>query len=320
MRRVLVGLLVLLIALLLAGADAARSQGGGFGDQDFGDLDSGGGGGEGAGEYGAWVTYAAERGSLGSADSPCQWQVHDYLSYQLWWQAYPGTAPDDDPPILEDDEGAGDLYARPWVIVWCAEAGSITYLDGFQGGDPPTDPSVLEQHARRSLTIPLPVPAFSPDPDTGAAQVVGLQTWVWLDEADTADQTATACIPSAGTPFACATITASFVDVAFEMGDDTPGFACGGPGVAYDPTVAFEDQADVGQCFHVYLDADAGGSTYPVVPTSVWSVSWSCVYDAGLDGSLDGSCGGGFLEIAGRDGAPVPLEVLDLQATAVTPG
>lgn len=314
-----------LIALVLAAvatsvvlAPTGAAQQGGLGGDD-GALESDAWGSD--GEYGTSVLrYGVERGSIGSSDDPCQWLLQDYRSYQGWWRALPGAPFGDDDLILEDDEGAEDLYARPWVTIWCTGPSGFTeYLDGFQQGDPPGDPRVVLEHARRTLFVPLPVASFSPDPDAGAPQVVGLQTWLWIDPAGATDLSATACIPDAGgvPPFACATVRAEFLDAGFAMGDATPDVVCDGPGLAYDPDRPYADQAGSDHCFHVYAEAEPGGTQYPVVATSFWRVSWSCRYDGDADGSLDSGCGGGPLETVGRTQAPVLLEVLDLQARAV---
>ncbi len=157
-------------------------------------------------------------------------------------------------------------------------------------------------------------------PDAAAPQVVGLQTWLWVDDVSAAAQTATACIPDSPPYYACATINADFVDVAFAMGDGTPELNCGGPGTAYNVAVAYDDQADTDHCSHVYLEADPDTSTYDVVATTIWHLEWDCTYDAGVDGSLNPTCGSGDLGLIGRTQAPQPLVVHDLQARAIEEG
>lgn len=297
------------IALALP-SSAQDGPGGLFDDLDSGVDDFG------DGDYEASLRYGADRSSIGAADNPCSYEVHDFYTYQLWWQGLPGSQSDTDPQTDEDPDPDG-YFESPWVIVICRDAaGGLTFLDGFQAGDPP-DPLVLVESARRSLSIPLPVASFSPDPVLGAPQVVGLQTWVWIDPAETTDLAATACIPDVGVPFACATVTAEFLDVGFEMGDESAEFYCGGPGVAYDLELSYESQADVDHCSHLYLNADPDGSTYGATASTFWHVTWTCVYDSDVDGVLDAGCGSGDLGVIGRAQAPVLLEVLDLQARAV---
>jgi hypothetical protein len=321
MRRLLIllviGLAVASGGLGVASPAMAQEDDNPFGDNDdtTGILDSGVDH-FGDGDYETSLRYGADRTSIGAADNPCSYEVHDFYTYQLWWQGFPGSQSDTDPQTAEEPDPDG-YFEHPWVIVTCRDdGGGLTFLDGFQAGEPP-DPLVLAESARRSLSIPLPVASFSPDPVLGAPQVVGLQTWVWVDPADATDLAATACLPDVGAPFACATVTAQFLDVGFEMGDESAELHCGGPGVAYDVELTYESQSDVDHCSHLYLDADPGGSTYGATASTFWHVTWTCVYDSDVDGALDTGCGSGDLGVIGRTQAPVLLEVLDLQARAV---
>ncbi len=267
------------------------------------------------GTYEGAIRYTSGSGGIGASDDPCTYRVLDYYEFQLWWGAFPGN-PGGPPPQTPEDPDPDGNYEELWVVVWCTAAdGFLTWLDGFQIGEPPP-PDALLENARRRLVIPLPAAQFSPDPTTGASQVVGLETWLWVDPLDTVDQTITACVP-ADAPYACVAITAEFRDTGFEMGDGSAEIYCDGPGRPYDTALSYEDQADLAHCGHVFTDADPGGSTYPVVATTFWQVDWSCRYDADLDGVLEAFCGGGDLGVVGRSQAPVPLDVLDLQARAV---
>lgn len=302
------------LAVSWTGVVAAQGQpndGNAGGDLDAGVAEVG------PGEYESSLRYGAERRSIGSSDSPCSYEVRDYAAYEAWWQALPQVQTDS-PPTDPDDPANAALFERDWVIVYCTNgAGVTTLLDGFQLGDPP-DPGPLVEHARRTLAIPLPAPAFSPDPTAGAPQVVGLETWLWVEAPTTADQGTSVCLTTPeGAAFACASVDAAFLDTGFAMGDASAEVFCEGAGVPYDPDVRYAEQAETPHCAHVYLDADPGGSTYEAVATTFWWVTWECTYDAGFDGTFDGSCGGGAIGVVGRSQAPVPLDVLDLQARAV---
>jgi hypothetical protein len=304
---------VISLAVAIASMTGAGAQDGPLGnDQQGGDLNAGAGGS--GPDYFVDVTrYGAGSLGVGSSDIACTYQVFDYGSYQAWWGGFPGAP--SGPIVEEGDPGSEDLFANDWVLMICFDSGGgLVAIDGFQIGEPPDAAPMLE-HARRSLRIPLPVASFSPE--ASAPQVVGLQTWVWVDAASAADQSATACIPDSPPYYACATITASFVDVAFSMGDGTPELNCEGPGTAYDLGLAYGDQADIDHCSHIYLEADPGGSTHDVVATTIWHLQWDCVYDDGADGTLNPTCGSGDLGLIGRAQAPQPLAVYDLQARAI---
>ncbi len=302
-------------ALLIAAPPLiAQAQDSPFsGGQHGGDIESDAGG-SGAEYFTEVERYGPGRAGAGSSDRPCTYERYDYHDYQLFWRSIPVYPETTDPLVLEGDAGAGPLYERDWIVMMCRDdGGTVVFIDGFQLGDPP-DPLPMQEHARRNLRIPLPEARFNPSPP--AAQVVGLQTWVWVDAASVTARSATACIPDTAPFYACATITAGFVDSVWSMGDGTPELACGGPGRPYDPAITYAEQADLEHCAHVYLRADPGGSSYPVTATTIWRLGWTCAYDAGLDGSLDASCGGGDLGLVGRSLAPIPLDVLDLQARA----
>ncbi len=200
-------------------------------------------------------------------------------------------------------------------MILCRDgAGLINSVDTFQLGDPP-DPAVLVENARRRMLIPLPQARFSPDPSTGAPQIVGVETWLWVDEATSSDLSVRACVPGAPA-YACVVLNATFLDAGFDMGDGTPELTCSGAGRRYNTDASHESQADDQHCGHVYERADPGGSTNHVVTTTFWRVTWSCSYDADLDGGLEAGCGVGGLGVIGRTAAPTPLDVLDLQARA----
>lgn len=213
------------------------------------------------------------------------------------------------------EDGEAPVDEPRFVVVRCESSfGGGPIIEIFELGDPPPTAGMLEA-AQRALRIPLPEATFSPAAED--FQVVGIETWVWMDADDTVPLTATACIPP-GT-YACATVVAVFDTVDADMGDGSDLLDCDGPGLAYDPDVGWEAQLDADNCGHVYIEpSDAAG--YPVTVASVWSLTWSCVYDADLDGVAESSCGGGPVGAVRRVAAPVPLEVREYQAVATIGG
>ena len=312
MRRL--AMAALLAALLLPGVAASAQSSDPFSEQTAPDTDVDR---PGPGEFAGALRYAHGQAGIGATDDPCDYLVYDYYRYQLWWSAFPGNPGGGEPQTEEDPDPDGNFEA-PWVIVWCTDAaGFLNWLDGFQIGPEPPRTEVLEENARRRLVIPLPVAQFSPDPALGATQVVGIETWLWIDPADTAAQTASACIPETAPSWACLTITAEFLDAGFDMGDGSAEIYCDGPGTPYDATLSLDAQIDVEHCGHVFLDADAGGSTYGAVATTFWHVTWECWFDADLVGGRESFCGSDDLGVIGRSQAPIPLDVVDLQARAI---
>lgn len=316
MRARLVGAAALLAALVLVSTPATAQSPDDFGGFDGGEVDTTVEQ-PGPGEFAGALRYAHGTAGIGETDDPCEYRVEDYDGYQLWWAGFLGNPGGADPQTEDDPDPDGNFDA-PWIIVWCTDAaGFLNWLDGFQIGPEPPRTDVLEENARRRIAIPLPAAQFSPDPAQGATQVVGIETWLWVDPADTTTQTASACIPDTAPSWACLTITAEFVDTGFDMGDGSPELYCDGPGTPYDTTRTLDAQADVERCGHVFTEADAGGSTYPAVATTFWRVTWECWFDADLVGGREAFCGSDDLGLIGRSQAPVPLEVVDLQARAI---
>ena len=255
-------------------------------------------------------------GGPGSGVGRCEYFVGDYdeLNAQLdGFFAY-SPHPDGDPIVPEPDD---PVYDHPWAIIYCpAElyaSDDLVLWDVIQLGDPP-DPATMRRVAQQAATAPIPAPGFSPS--SVDFQVVGLETWLWLDEAQTAPSVRTACIQPAD--YACVTVTATFVDVGADMGDGSDVVLCDGTGTPYDFALSYESQRDRDHCSHVYTSAPDESDTYPVTTATTWRVSYTCVYDSDLDGSYDSGCGGGFLGFVARLSAPEPLEVRDLQAVATT--
>lgn len=299
--------------IVLASSVSAQGSGtyGGNGGGNI-DTDAGGAGGD-------YFTSVGRSGpsspGLGSGADPCSYSRLDYTQLQISLGALVGGGNFNLELITTPEDAVDGQFDHDWVIFTCPNAaGFVGYLDWFQLGDPPPTAAMLE-NARRALTIPLPEPSLSPD--AADFQIVGLETWVWVDDVAASDQSATACIPAAPPYYACASIDAAFDDVAFDMGDGSAEFACDGPGLAYDVSLPYDAQAELEHCGHVYTEVPPDGAeTYDVTATTFWNVSWTCTYDADLDGVQDSSCGGGALDAAGRSGAAVPIEVREYQAVA----
>lgn len=252
---------------------------------------------------------------VGAGEDPCSYTVGPAEVIEaVIGSSLPGSPsgsrddPDDDAPVV--------LVELPWVLVQCPTSysgGAI--VDIFQVGEPPPATAMLEA-AQRALWIPLPDVTFSPSAD--AFQVVGIETWLWMGAEHTSPLLATACIPP--DTYACATVVAVFDTVTVDMGDGSDVVDCEGPGRAFDIRRTWEDQLDVDNCGHVYVEPADDGADYPVTATSRWSLTWSCLYDADFDGRLERSCGGGPVGVVGRVAASVPLEVRQYQAVATVGG
>jgi hypothetical protein len=116
--------------------------------------------------------------------------------------------------------------------------------------------------------IPLPSPAISTSPPLGRAQLVGIATWLWIDD-PWVPLTASATLGGV-----TATVTATPVEVEWQAGDGTSAFVCAGPGVAFAP-----DHPDqVPTCSHTYTDrstVDHPDGTFALTATVTYEVAWT---------------------------------------------
>lgn len=251
-------------------------------------------------------------GGPGSGVDPCTYEVGDWDFVRAHLDGYLFTARG---PSGEELAPDSEVYERPWVIIYCPtdDGAGLRLRWILQLGDPP-DAAATRRIAQQALTLPIPEPSFSPTVDD--FQVVGIETWIWLDEAQTQPITRRVCIPPAD--YACVRVTAEFVDIRADMGDGAAPVVCERNGTAYHVDVPYDQQRGRPHCGHVYTSAPDGGDTYTARVASSWEVTYSCTWDRDLDGTHDSNCGGGSLGLVGRVSDPQPLEVRDLQAVART--
>jgi len=232
--RVVAGLIVS-VAFLVSGPSVALAQEPGLNDDlyggqvdspdrpdSFGDCD-------GVGWCVAGVATGGEGSGPGSGVNPCTYFVAGYdtvlgqLGGYFW----------DVPNSYEGPPGDADLTVEEgeqlWVLIACPQdiygGGSLTSLSVVQLGDPP-DTVAMRRVAEQAIALPVPVPEFSPREEN--RQLLGLETWVWLDDTQTGPITAGACIGPGD--YACVTVTATFVDIAVDPGDGSDILVCDGPG------------------------------------------------------------------------------------------
>ena len=148
----------------------------------------------------------------------------------------------------------------------------------FAPGVPPVSSTALAVEAVDQLNPPHPIPRTSPGIDLD--QIVGIETWMWVDPASWVPITATASVPPLG-PFPGLTVTATATPerVIWDMGDGTGPVTCEGPGTPYDTTRPAAAQST--ECWHVYQRF----GTYGAAATMVWSVTWTS--SDGDGGTLD---------------------------------
>jgi hypothetical protein len=193
-------------------------------------------------------------------------------------------------PILEagmhawlicDDEAGLQRYAE--LVFYDPQ----NPLAGIAAGERATDEALAR--------LPLPAPVINTSPPRGRAQLVGVPTWLWVDDPWT-PRSASATLGGV-----TATVTATPVRVEWRAGDGTAPFACDGPGVPFDA-----DHPDrTPTCAHTYTDRsttsnDAG--SFDLTATVTYDIAW-----AATNGDV------GALEPLTRT-ATVPLVVHEAQA------
>ncbi len=164
--------------------------------------------------------------------------------------------------------GAGDEPNPPiegtayWLV--CSD-GFVTVIT-YQAANV-IDSATLARRAFAELPLVYPRPRTAP-PVT-VMQLVGVPTWLWVDQGDWQTMSATASIVGLS-----ATVTAQPTKVVWTMGDGST-VTCEGPGTAYDPSVP--DSAQSTDCSHTYQHDGA----YTVLATIVWTVSWTATNGQG---------------------------------------
>jgi hypothetical protein len=145
------------------------------------------------------------------------------------------------------------------------DAGVVWIPSAAAGGPPLPTPAALSQQAIKQLSFPSLSINASPSPNSD--QLVGLPTWLWLDEGGWHPITATAAVPGESV-----TATATPASVTWNLGDGST-VICQGPGTPY--SAAAPDEASP-TCGHTYSTSSAGqpNGEFLVTATVSWSVTW----------------------------------------------
>lgn len=160
---------------------------------------------------------------------------------------------------------AGDFQDGLFYWVECFSAGGDPLLARYfqyQQGQPPISPYRLALAASSTLDMPFPEPRTNPE--RGVDQLVGIDTWLWIDPAAWQPLSTTVSIPGLS-----ATVTATPVSATWDMGDAQDPVVCDGPGTPYD--VGRPEAGQSTDCSHLYQVRGA----YTATVTILYEVSWS---------------------------------------------
>lgn len=187
-------------------------------------------------------------------------------------------------------DGPGSWYRKVCTSAAGQESATVVWV-------PPrrADPRALAEDA--SDRAPIPLPGIRLSPPEGREQVVGIETWLWIDPAQWQPVSSSA---SAGA--VTATATAAPESVTWSMGNgDT--MTCPGPGTPYEPAAAAAGQKPT--CSYTFRrsSARAPEGEYRLQATVTWRVTWSA----------SGAPGGGALGTVTRTSA-IPIRVAEIQA------
>ena len=187
-------------------------------------------------------------------------------------------------------DGPGSWYRKVCTNTAGQESATVVWV-------PPrrADPRALAEDA--SDRAPIPLPGIRLSPHEGTEQVVGIETWLWIDPAQWQPVSSSA---SAGAVTATATAVPESVTWSMGNGDTV---TCSGPGTPYEPAAAAAGQKPA--CSYTFRQSSARApeGEYRLHATVTWRVTWSA----------SGAPGGGALGTVTRTSA-VAIRVAEIQA------
>ena len=215
---------------------------------------------------------------MGGDGAVASWSSSGGQRGPTWTCAYFEWAGDTPAPVKFADEPAAPRPGGLFLFTCVTPTGALTVarLVVFDPGDPfagvAADERALDE-ARRRLDLPVPRPALNPPED----QLVGVPTWLWLDDT-WQPASATAAVGAVAS-----TVTATPVRVTWSMGDGAS-VTCG-PGVVYDP--GRDPAGQSSDCTHVYAQDSAGlpDRAYVVTVSVDYDVGWAAT--TGVGGRLE---------------------------------
>jgi hypothetical protein len=201
---------------------------------------------------------------------PCDSPAFGWLgSTGCYYKADPTFVPPPWDTALQHPVGqAGSYYDVTCTTQNFNTGGGIVWLPSGAGVVAPVlpAPAVLAQQAVQRLLFPgLTIEA---SPSTASDQLVGLPSWLWLDQSKWHPITATAAVPGESV-----TATATPMSTIWDLGDGDS-ITCQGPGTPYVATTPPDKPSPT--CGYTYSTSSAGQpeSAFVVTTTVLWSVDW----------------------------------------------
>lgn len=214
------------------------------------------------GEGGVLASWASSSGGGGGGGSSWTCRYRDLVPDD---GGFAFTVDHDSTPTLEN--------GRTYALLCTDDAGQLVYQDlvAWDPTDPLAGVAADQRAAEAALAdLDLPGPAIATSPAPGTEHLVGLPTWLWLE--DWSPRSASAALAGVS-----ATVTVEPTAVRWDTGDGAT-VTCDGPGTPWQPGAA-------GGCTHTWSrrSTDQPAGAFPLTATVSWSASWSASTGAGGD-------------------------------------
>ena len=183
----------------------------------------------------------------------------------------PGEAPD---PGGDSGDGEGEASSSDEPPPCEGDASSMrctAYVGSDEGEDDGVDLVEVAHQARASLELDEPELSMSPSAD--GPVLVHVPVWMWIDEDQWAEQSASASVPGGEV-----SVSAVPSSVSWQMGEGAT-VDCDGPGTPFD-TSTHDPEASSPDCGHTYTST----GQVEVSAKVRWETSWES--DDGEGGSL----------------------------------
>lgn len=202
----------------------------------------------------------------------CKSDVGTWSNARMCWVSVLDPQPPAGDPMWEGHTD-GAIY-RCWPP-GTGEGGGIGGINFFWAAAPPpqVNPAQLARQAVDSMNLHAPRVGATPLPSAEAVSVIGLPTWLWIDDADS--HTWGPITRSASAGGVTVTATARVAKVVWDMGDGHA-VTCTGRGTEWKPAKGSEDSPTCG-----YRYTRPGKRI--ITATTFWEVDWS---GAGQTGTI----------------------------------
>lgn len=187
--------------------------------------------------------------------------------------------PPADDPLFGGNTG-GLIYRCTYSVVIGGTGATYFWSDTAPAGPAaPPDPAVLAQQAVDAMQLQAIEIGIVPEATPGSMGLVGLPTWMWVDQPTENTYGPISRTVAAGG--VSVTATAEVSNVVWSMGDGR-NVSCGA-GTPYADSYGRQSSPN---CGHTYTRTSAGqpGGAYTVAATSSWTITWA---GGGQTGTID---------------------------------